>query len=64
MSWWEILIIITAVLYVGLVIFLHFYLKRKGKSLIKDCGDCSKCHGQCKIDCQKILEEYHKENTL
>ena len=62
MLWFEPLIIIAAVSFVGLVIFLHFYLKKKGKSLGGDCGcngNCSKCGQQCS-SCNKLLQEYRK----
>ena len=67
MEWFEYLIIIAAVSFVFLVIFFHFYLKRKGKSLTSDCsGNCSCCHGSCQhcnhASCQKMLEEYHQIN--
>lgn len=72
MAWFEPLIIIGAVSFVGLVIFLHFYLKKKGKSLSGGCtgkcsGKCSSCHA-CS-SCEKMLEEYKKmypenENVL
>ena len=64
MAWFEPLIIIGAVAFVGLVIFLHFFLKKKGKSLSGGCcsnkctGNCSKCHASS--SCQKMLDEYHK----
>lgn len=59
MAWFEPLIIIAAVAFVGLVTFFHFYNKKKGKS--SSCGgNCSSCHGNCGINCQKILDEYHK----
>ena len=59
MEWFEPLIIIAAVAFVGLVIFLHFYLKKKGKSLSGECnGHCSSCHA-CS-SCKKMHEEYRK----
>ena len=66
MQWFEYLIIIVAISFVALVIFLHFYLKKKGKSLSGDCaGNCKSCHlncASCHKSCQKMLEEYHKAN--
>ena len=68
MQWFEYLIIAACVIFVGLVSFLHFYLKKKGKSLTSDCGgNCSACHGNCSAcshtcDKNKMLEEYHKAN--
>jgi hypothetical protein len=62
MHWYEPLIIIAAVSFVGLVIFLHFYLKKKGKSLGGDCGcngNCKKCGHQCS-SCDKLLKEYRE----
>ena len=62
MAWFEPLIIVICVSFVGLVIFLHFYLKKKGKSLGGDCGcngNCSKCGHECP-SCNKLLDEYHK----
>lgn len=58
MAWFEPLIILGAIAFVGLVIFLSFYLKKKGKSLGGNCsGNCSKCGHQCS-NCEKMLEEY------
>lgn len=62
MAWFEPLLIIGAVSFVGLVIFLHFYLRKKGKSLGGDCGcncskDCANCGQQC-LNSKKILQEY------
>ena len=62
MAWFEPLIIIGAVSFVGLVIFLSFFLKKKGKSLGGSChcsGNCTKCDQQC-INTNKVLEEYKK----
>ena len=61
MAWFEPLIIIAVVSFVGLVIFLHFFLKKKGKSLGGDCsgkcsGKCASCHA-CS-SCDKLLAEY------
>ena len=62
MEWFEYLIIAACVLFVGSVIFFHFYLKKKGKSLAYECsGKCQGCSGSCcgsKENCQKILKEY------
>ena len=63
MHWYEPLIIIAAVSFVGLVIFLDFYLKKKGKSLGGDCGcngNCKKCGHQCSSANKKLLEVYHQ----
>lgn len=62
MAWFEPLIILGAVSFVGLVIFLSFYLKKKGKSLGGDCGcncsgNCSNCGLQCSNK-EKLLKEY------
>ena len=62
MHWYEPLIIIAAVSFVGLVIFLDFYLKKKGKSLGGDCGcncsgNCSGCGLQCSNK-EQMLKEY------
>ena len=62
MAWFEPLIIVGAVSFVGLVIFLHFYLKKKGKSLSGYCGcncsgKCSNCGLQCSNK-EKLLKEY------
>ncbi len=62
MAWFEPLIIIGAVLFVGFVIFLSFYMKKKGKSLGGDCGcncsgNCSNCGQQCS-NCSKMYKEY------
>ena len=67
MQWFEILIIVISILFVLGVIFLSFYMKKKGKSLLNDCGgDCSKCSGNC-TSCghacsnnKKLIEEYRK----
>ena len=61
MAWFEPLIIIAAVAFVGLVIFLHFYSKKKGKSLSGGCsgkcsGNCSSCHA-CP-SCEQMYKEY------
>jgi len=64
MQWFEYLIIAACILFVGSIIFLHFYLKKKGKSLAGDCsGNCNKCNGNCsscghKCNAHKNLEEY------
>ena len=63
MQWFEPLIAIGAVSFVVMVIFLHFYLKKKGKSLSGDCsghcnGSCSNCHS-CS-SCEKMYQEYKK----
>lgn len=62
MAWFEPLIIIGAVSFVGFVIFLSFYLKKKGKSLGGDCscscsGNCSNCGHQCSNK-ETMLKEY------
>ena len=72
MAWFEPLIIIGAISFVGLVIFLHFYLKKKGKSLSGGCtgkcsGNCSSCHA-CSSK-KEMLKKYRKmcsenENAL
>ena len=65
MSWFEPLIIVAAVSFVGLVIFLSLYLKKKGKSLGGDCcssKSCQNCHQKC-INCEKIMEEYKKAHS-
>ena len=65
MAWFEPLIIVAAVSFVGLVIFLSLYLKKKGKSLGGDCcssNGCQNCQEKC-IDCQKILQEYKKVHS-
>ena len=62
MLWFEILIIVFCILFVGSIVFLSFYLKHKGKSLSGDCcGDCKKCQGKCRC-CSSghLLKEYHK----
>ena len=57
MAWFEPLIIVGAIAFVGLVIFLHFFLKKKGKSLSGSCsGKCSSCHA-CS-SCEKMYKEY------
>ena len=48
MAWFEPLIIIAVVSFVLGVIFLNFYLKKKGKSLGGDCGG----------NCAKMYKEY------
>ncbi len=63
MQWFEPLIAIAAISFVLGVIFLHFYLKKKGKSLSGDCsghcsGSCSNC-SSCK-SCDKMLEEFRE----
>lgn len=55
MQWFEPLIIIAAISFVGLVIFLHFYLKKKGKSLSGCSGNCAICKG-CKNKEEKLKE--------
>lgn len=56
----EIIIIIVAILFVALVIFLSIFLKRKGKSLTSDCsGNCSSCGGKCKIN---LINDYKNAN--
>lgn len=63
MQWFEYLIIAIAVLFVSGVIFLYFFLKKRGKSLTGNC--CDKCSGNCSC-CQHqcgshdLLDEYHK----
>lgn len=58
MAWFEPLIIIAVVSFVLGVIFLNFYLKKKGKSLGGDCGDnCANCKAQCS-NCAKMYKEY------
>ena len=61
MTWFEPLIILGAVSFVGLVIFLSFYLKKKGKSLSGGCcaHNCNKCEGHCS-SCEEMLKEYKK----
>ncbi len=65
MQWFEYLIIAAAIIFVGSVIFLYFYLKKKGKSLTGDCcGNCKKCSGNCtacshKCCDRKLIEEYY-----
>ena len=60
MAWFEPLIIIGAITFVGTIIFLHFYMKKKGKSLGGDCShNCSCCSHKCS-NAQQMLEEYHK----
>lgn len=69
MAWFEPLIIIGAILFVGFVIFLSFYMKKKGKSLGGDCGcncsgNCSNCGQQCSNSAdmlKKYKEMYSKE---
>jgi len=63
MQWFEYLIIIALILFVTSVIFFHFYLKKKGKSLTDECSSCNgNCKG-CHTSCHKMIEEYHKENS-
>ena len=66
MEWFEPIIIAAAVIFVGLVIFFHFYNKKKGKgSSCGGCtGNCSSCGESCQIKCQKILDEYHELNKI
>lgn len=59
MEWFEILIIIGAVLFVLSVTVITIYRKKKGKGSC--CGDCKSCTCGC-INCQKILDEYHQAN--
>lgn len=63
MEWFEILIIISTILFVVSIFTINIVLKLKGKKTLgSDCacnGSCSTCHKQC-INCQKILDEYHK----
>ena len=66
MQWYEILIIIAAVLFVVGVFLMNFFLKKKtGKSLGSDCSGnypsccgCGSCHK--KID---LVEMYHKSEA-
>ena len=61
MEWWEIAIIVSLVAFVGLVIFLHFFLKKKGKSLGGDCaGNCYACSKECASKNSNLVNEYHK----
>ena len=64
MAWFEILIIIGAASFVGFVIFLSFYMKKKCKSLWGDCGcNCSKNCSNCGLQCSnkdKLIKEYKK----
>ena len=61
-EWFEPLIIVAAISFLGLVIFLSFYLKKKGKAIMNDCsGSCDKCGGQCKVN---LVKEYKKSKTL
>jgi len=62
MQWFEILIIIACIAFVLGVTIVHFYLKRKGKSLISDCsGDCHKCNGTCAHKSKdELINEYHE----
>ena len=64
MEWFEPLIIVAVVAFVGLVIFFHFYNKKKGRgSSCGSCsGNCTSCGGSCHYNCQKLLDEYHKAN--
>ena len=60
MAWFEPLLIIGAVSFVGLIIFLSFYLKKKGKSLGGGCncsGNCSNCGHECSNK-EELLKEY------
>ena len=66
MQWYEFLIIAACIIFVGSVIFLHFHLKKKGKSLSGDCGgNCKNCQGNC-ASCghqcgnKKLIEEYRE----
>ena len=62
MQWFEPLLIVAVVSFLGLVIFLSFFLKKKGKSIMNDCsGSCDKCGGHCKVN---LAEEYKKSKTL
>ena len=66
MQWYEILIIIAAVLFVVGVFVWNLILKKKtGKSLGSDCpGNCPSCCG-CGA-CRKktnLVEEYHKSEA-
>ena len=62
MAWFEILIIIGAASFVGFVIFLSFYMKKKSKSLRGGCGcncsgKCSNCGLQCSNKDKLIKED-------
>lgn len=63
MEWFEPLIAIGALAFVGLVIFFHFYNKKKGKSLTGCNGNCNACSGSCHNNYKKLLDEYHKVNN-
>ena len=62
MNWWEYLIVAFCILFVIGVIVLAIVLKRRGKSLLRDCtGNCESCNKSCSPkQREKILEEYRK----
>ena len=62
MEWFEYLIIICCVLFILGVIILSIILKRKGKSLLRDCsGNCEICNKTCSNKTkEQLLEEYRK----
>lgn len=66
MQWWEYLIIAICIIFVVGVIILSILLKRKGKSLLRDCtGNCKTCGQQCSgKTCEQLLKEYRKSQKL
>lgn len=62
MEWYEILIIILSILFVIGVIILSIFLKKKGKSLLRDCsGNCDNCNKTCAYKSkEELIKEYRK----
>jgi type IV secretory pathway TrbL component len=59
MEWFEYLIAIAAILFVGVVAFFGIRNKIKGKSSCTECkGNCQKCSG-CST-CKNLVSEYKK----
>lgn len=60
MEWFEYLIIVGLIAYVGLIIFLSFYLKSKRKAICG--GKCKSCYvDSCPLhNIDKALNNYQK----
>lgn len=61
MDWFEYVLIITLVIFVGVVFFFHFRNEFKGKGCDSCSGNCKNCSKGTCLNCKKLVEEYHKQ---